>query len=44
MHIGFALESQNLLENAKKKMSDKGVDLLVANSTKAEVSPFGGQT
>ena len=44
VHIGFALESENLMENARKKLNEKGVDLLVANSTKAEISPFGGQS
>ncbi len=42
--VGFALESENLLNNARKKLNEKGVDLLVANSTKAEVSPFGGDS
>lgn len=32
---GFALESTNLLSNAKKKMRDKKLDLIVANSPSA---------
>ncbi len=40
--VGFALESENLLSNAEKKLKEKGVDLLIANSTGADVSPFGG--
>jgi phosphopantothenoylcysteine decarboxylase/phosphopantothenate--cysteine ligase len=42
--VAFALESQNLMENAEKKLREKGADMLVANSTKEEVSPFGGET
>ena len=29
--VGFALETDNLIENAKKKLSDKDLDLIVAN-------------
>ncbi|MHB9156017.1 MAG: phosphopantothenoylcysteine decarboxylase domain-containing protein [Endomicrobiales bacterium] len=32
---GFALESDDLLENARKKMSGKNLDLIVANSPSA---------
>lgn len=32
---GFALESDNLLANAQKKMRQKGLDLIVANSPRA---------
>ncbi len=31
IHVSFALETENLLENAKKKLKEKGADLLVAN-------------
>ena len=41
--IAFALESQNLMENAEKKLKEKGAHMLVANSTKEDVSPFGGE-
>ena len=37
--IGFALEDNNLLENAKQKLESKGLSLIVANSL--ETSPFG---
>ncbi len=30
--VGFALETENLLENAKKKLGEKNLDLIVANS------------
>lgn len=33
--IGFALETEDLLDSAKKKMKDKGVDLMVANRESA---------
>jgi phosphopantothenoylcysteine decarboxylase/phosphopantothenate--cysteine ligase len=33
--IGFAAESQDLLENARKKLEQKGVDLIVANDISA---------
>lgn len=30
--VGFALESENMVENAKKKLKEKKLDLIVANS------------
>ncbi len=38
--VGFALESRNLLENAEKKMREKGVDIIVANYATAMGSDF----
>ena len=39
--VGFALESENLLKNARSKLKDKKLDFIVANRlTKNEV-PFG---
>jgi len=38
--VGFALESRNLLENATKKMQEKGVDMIVANYATAMGSDF----
>ncbi len=29
--VGFALETENLLENAKKKLKEKNIDMIVAN-------------
>ncbi|MFH1347157.1 MAG: phosphopantothenoylcysteine decarboxylase [Candidatus Margulisiibacteriota bacterium] len=29
--VGFALETDDLIENAKKKLKDKNLDLIVAN-------------
>ena len=42
--VGFAAETENVIENAKKKMRDKGCDLIVANSVAAGTSTFGGLT
>jgi len=29
--VGFALQTENLVENAKKKLEEKGLDFIVAN-------------
>jgi phosphopantothenoylcysteine decarboxylase/phosphopantothenate--cysteine ligase len=42
--IGFALESQNELVNAKEKLRKKNCDLIVLNSTRDEGSAFGAET
>jgi len=42
--VGFAAESQNLLENAQTKLKRKGVDLLVANDITAEDAGFKAET
>ena len=42
--VGFAAESQCLLENARKKMADKGLDLIVANDITSPTSGFGADT
>jgi phosphopantothenoylcysteine decarboxylase/phosphopantothenate--cysteine ligase len=39
--IGFALETNNVCKNAKSKLKDKGLDLIVANQIKAKKSAFG---
>jgi phosphopantothenoylcysteine decarboxylase / phosphopantothenate---cysteine ligase len=38
--VGFALETSNLLENARKKLEAKGFDLLVANDATEEGAGF----
>jgi phosphopantothenoylcysteine decarboxylase/phosphopantothenate--cysteine ligase len=38
--IGFAAESQNLIENAKQKMQKKHLDLIVANDITSNQSGF----
>lgn len=40
--IGFALESDNLEENALKKLKTKNADIIIGNYTNKEDSGFGG--
>ena len=40
--IGFAAETENLVDNAQHKLARKGCDLIVANSVAAEDGGFGG--
>jgi phosphopantothenoylcysteine decarboxylase / phosphopantothenate---cysteine ligase len=42
--VGFALETENLLDNARGKLEAKGLDLIVANSAVEEGSGFGSDT
>ena len=42
--VGFAAESQNLLDNARGKLQRKGLDLLVANDITAEDAGFAVDT
>lgn len=42
--IGFALETQNEIENAKLKIQKKNLDLIVLNSLQDEGSGFGKST
>ena len=44
LRVGFAAESENLLANAKKKLADKVLDLIVANDVTAPGSGFGTDT
>ncbi len=41
---GFAMETQNLIENASKKLIAKNVDMIVANNLKTEGAGFGTDT
>jgi phosphopantothenoylcysteine decarboxylase/phosphopantothenate--cysteine ligase len=41
--VGFALETEDRIENARKKMSEKGFDLVVVNSPEGD-SGFGVDT
>jgi len=38
--IGFAAETENVIENARKKLKEKGADLMVANDVSASDSGF----
>jgi phosphopantothenoylcysteine decarboxylase/phosphopantothenate--cysteine ligase len=42
--IGFALETNNELENAKAKLKNKNADVIVLNSTKNKNTTFGFDT
>jgi phosphopantothenoylcysteine decarboxylase/phosphopantothenate--cysteine ligase len=42
--VGFAAETKNLTENARKKLIVKGSDLVVANSVAPGSKTFGGTT
>jgi len=42
--VGFALETNDLKENAKKKLAAKGLDLIVANSAREPGAGFGYDT
>ena len=42
--IGFAAETENLIENAKKKLKEKGADLIVANDVSASDAGFDVDT
>jgi len=44
VRVGFAAETENLVDNALKKLDAKGLDLVVANAVGAEESPFGAET
>jgi len=39
--VGFCMETENLLQNAKKKLHKKSLDLIVANKVNKEKSAFG---
>ena len=42
--VGFAAESEELLANARRKLEEKGLDLIVANDVTAEGCGFGSDT
>lgn len=41
---GFSMETQNLLENSRKKLTKKNADLICANSLRTEGAGFGVDT
>ncbi len=41
VRVGFAAETENLIENARRKLADKRLDLIVANDVGGPASPFG---
>jgi phosphopantothenoylcysteine decarboxylase / phosphopantothenate---cysteine ligase len=42
--VGFAMETQNLIENAKAKVLKKNLDFIVANNLKTEGAGFAADT
>ena len=42
--IGFAMETENLLENAAKKLQEKNADYIIANSIRESGAGFGVDT
>ena len=42
--MGFAAETDNLIENATSKRKRKGCDWIVANDVSPETGTFGGET
>ena len=40
--VGFAAETQNVIDNAQEKLAKKGCDLIVANDVSAGKGVFGG--
>ncbi|WP_158812479.1 bifunctional phosphopantothenoylcysteine decarboxylase/phosphopantothenate--cysteine ligase CoaBC [Methylocapsa sp. S129] len=42
--VGFAAETENLIENARRKLEQKGCDLILANSVAEGSGTFGGKT
>ena len=41
--VGFAAETENILDNAREKLKKKGCDLIVANDVSKERGVFGGE-
>jgi phosphopantothenoylcysteine decarboxylase/phosphopantothenate--cysteine ligase len=41
---GFSMETENLLENSRKKLESKNCDMICANSLRKEGSGFGTDT
>ena len=41
---GFSMETQNMLENSRKKLKKKNLDLIVANNLKEQGAGFGTDT
>ena len=41
---GFSMETENMLENSRKKLTKKNLDMIVANNVKVEGAGFQGNT
>ncbi|HZB62787.1 MAG TPA: phosphopantothenoylcysteine decarboxylase, partial [Microvirga sp.] len=42
--VGFAAETEQVIEHAKQKLTRKGCDLIVANDVSAETGVMGGES
>ena len=42
--VGFAAETQNVVQNAKRKLKEKNLDLIIANQISQETPVFGADT
>jgi phosphopantothenoylcysteine decarboxylase / phosphopantothenate---cysteine ligase len=42
--VGFAAETDHIFENARKKLVEKNLDLIVANDVSGDASGFGAET
>lgn len=41
---GFSMETENMVENSRKKLKNKNADMIVANNLKQDGAGFGGNT
>ena len=41
VRIGFAAETENIIENGRKKLISKGLDMVIANLVSSDFDPFG---
>lgn len=41
---GFSMETENMLENSRKKLKKKNLDMIIANNLKTEGAGFAGDT
>jgi phosphopantothenoylcysteine decarboxylase/phosphopantothenate--cysteine ligase len=44
LKIGFAAETEDLIANAKKKLTNKALDMIVANDVSIKGTGFGADT
>ena len=44
LFVGFAAETERVLENAREKLARKGIDLVAANDVTEQGSGFGAKT
>jgi phosphopantothenoylcysteine decarboxylase/phosphopantothenate--cysteine ligase len=44
IHVGFAAETEDLRESARRKLAEKRLDLIVANDVTADGAGFAGET